>query len=676
MCAPSPPPAPDYAGAAVAQGVANKETAIAQSVVNNPNVVNPYGTQTWTPGATPDDRSTLTQTFSPEQQALYDQSNQTKLMLGGLGQQGATALQGVVGNAVDFSGVTPRPSSDFTSGAPSAGLFSLSGNPAFGSTDFTAGSPEFSSTDFSAGSPAFGSTNFTAGAPGLSSSNFGQGAEKRASSNISGGALASQNFSGGPALASTDFTTGSPELKGTDFTSGAPQLGSTNLTSGVSAMPGSATDTRNQVFDAMMSRVNEDYNIKRNDDNSNLIAAGIRPGSTAYNDQMQQLQRGQNDARQQAILASGQEASRDFGLDMSRRQQGVSEAKDIFSATSQARAQMTDEQRAQFDASLAARSQVTGEKQAEFDASSRARSQLSAEKQAEFDASARANELAASQQQASFNASLAGRAQDIAAQQAQFAATQGARGQYTAEQQAQTAATAAQRAQMTAEQRAQFDATAAQRAQMTAEQQAQYVATAAQRGQMTAEQQAQFAADQAARGQYTAEQQAQFGAGSEARRQDIAELLAQRQTPLNEINALMSGSQVSNPFAVPGAAQNTQINPAPTYNAALQAGQYGTDVYNAQVGQQNSLMGGLFGLGGAALMSPVGRFTSDRRLKSNIVRIGTHPLGIGIYEYDIFGKRDVGVMAQELIEVMPDAVVTMPNGYMAVRYDMIGGQHG
>lgn len=83
MCAPSPPPPPDYAGAAVAQGAANKEAALASSRLNNPNVNNPYGTQVWQEGATDDARPTLTQTFSPEQQALYDQSVQTKQMLGG-----------------------------------------------------------------------------------------------------------------------------------------------------------------------------------------------------------------------------------------------------------------------------------------------------------------------------------------------------------------------------------------------------------------------------------------------------------------------------------------------------------------------------------------------------------------------------------------------------------------
>jgi hypothetical protein len=70
---------------------------------------------------------------------------------------------------------------------------------------------------------------------------------------------------------------------------------------------------------------------------------------------------------------------------------------------------------------------------------------------------------------------------------------------------------------------------------------------------------------------------------------------------LNEITALMSGSQVSNPFQMPGYAQNAQVAPAPTYAAANAAGQYGTDVFNQQQASNASTRSGLMGLGGAAL---------------------------------------------------------------------------
>ncbi|MBM3346847.1 MAG: hypothetical protein FJY55_10185 [Betaproteobacteria bacterium] len=272
---PSPPPPPDYAGAAAAQGAANKEAAIASSRLNNPNVVNPYGTQTWTEGAEADARPTLTQTFSPEQQALFQQALRTQGLLGGLGEQGASALQGVVGKQLDLSG--------------------------------------------------------------------------------------------------------------------APQA------------PGSAEATRQKVLDAMMSRVDEDTANRRENVNADLIARGIRPGTKAYGDQMLMVDRAYNDARNQALLSAGSEASRDFGLDTQRRKDA------------------------------------------------------------------------------------------------------------------------------------------------------------------------------------------------------IAEMLAQRQTPLNEVSALMSGAQVQNPFAVPGAAQGANIAPPPIFGATQAGYDASLDAYNARAGRRDALTSGLFGLGRAAI---------------------------------------------------------------------------
>jgi hypothetical protein len=333
MCAPSPPPAPDYAAAATAQGAANKDAAIASAKLNNPNVINPYGTQTVSyndsptfdaagyndalakyttalsaynsgtgtghqfgsffggdkgPAPVAPDRNafttagdgltpTITQKFSPEQQALFDKSNQTKGLLGDLGIQGATALQGVIGKQLDLSG--------------------------------------------------------------------------------------------------------------------AP------------AMPGSYDQTRQSVIDAMMGRANEDYSQQTDQANSDLIAAGIRPGTKAYADRMQQIERSRNDARNQAEISGGNAASQAFSMDSQRRQQGISE------------------------------------------------------------------------------------------------------------------------------------------------------------------------------------------------------ILAQRQTPLNEINALMSGSQVSNPFAMPNASQNANMAPAPVFGAAQAQGQADMNMYNAQAGAANSTQSGLMGLGGSAMMA-------------------------------------------------------------------------
>jgi len=82
---------------------------------------------------------------------------------------------------------------------------------------------------------------------------------------------------------------------------------------------------REDVINAMMSRFNEDYKQQGDQSNSDLIAAGIRPGTAAYENVKQREMRGRNDALQSAILSGGQEATRDFGMDIQGRNQGINE---------------------------------------------------------------------------------------------------------------------------------------------------------------------------------------------------------------------------------------------------------------------------------------------------------------------------------------------------------------
>lgn len=65
---------------------------------------------------------------------------------------------------------------------------------------------------------------------------------------------------------------------------------------------------------------------------------------------------------------------------------------------------------------------------------------------------------------------------------------------------------------------------------------------------------------------------------------------------------------------------------------------------------------------------------SDAQLKSNITRIGTHQLGFGIYEYDIFDRREQGVLAQEILLYRPDAVSLGQDNYYRVNYYKLGLQ--
>jgi hypothetical protein len=172
------------------------------------------------------------------------------------------------------------------------------------------------------------------------------------------------------------------------------------------------------------------------------------------------------------------------------------------------------------------------------------------------------------------------------------------------------------------------------------------------------------AQDRLGRTRTDALQQATIAADQKAldeRRQAITELLAERQVPLNEISAFRTGSQIQPLQFQPYQGQN--VAPPPVFGATQLAGQYGTDVYNADVAARNAQMQGLFGLGAAGILA-----ASDRRLKSNINRIGTHPIGVGIYEYDIFGRHEIGVMAQEVLQVKPESVVRHPDGYLMVNY--------
>ena len=147
-----------------------------------------------------------------------------------------------------------------------------------------------------------------------------------------------------------------------------------------------------------------------------------------------------------------------------------------------------------------------------------------------------------------------------------------------------------------------------------------------------------------------------------ARQQSLQNEISERQMPLNEINALRSGTQIVNPQFTPYTGANAAAAPIAQTMQNAYAGQM--NAYNQDVASANADQKALFDLGSAALPY----IFSDKRLKSNITRIGTHPLGIGIYEYDIFDRREIGAMAQEVQKVLPEAIHIHPSGFMMVDY--------
>ena len=165
-----------------------------------------------------------------------------------------------------------------------------------------------------------------------------------------------------------------------------------------------------------------------------------------------------------------------------------------------------------------------------------------------------------------------------------------------------------------------------------------------------------------------------FGVGQQARQQALQEQAYLRNEPLNTLSAVRTGAQVQGPSFV---------------NSAQQANTAGADILGAQQMQYNAQMGdfnqrqaaqqnfnqGLMGLGAAGIMA------SDIRMKENIKQIHWLPNGLPVYEYEYKPEfkdhplaghgKFVGVMAQEVEAVYPQAVTTIENGYKAVNYGLL-----
>lgn len=65
---------------------------------------------------------------------------------------------------------------------------------------------------------------------------------------------------------------------------------------------------------------------------------------------------------------------------------------------------------------------------------------------------------------------------------------------------------------------------------------------------------------------------------------------------------------------------------------------------------------------------------SDIRLKFDIAQVGQLDNGVKLYRFRYIGSDQayVGVMAQQVAAIVPEAVVMEPNGYLGVYYDRLG----
>ena len=166
-----------------------------------------------------------------------------------------------------------------------------------------------------------------------------------------------------------------------------------------------------------------------------------------------------------------------------------------------------------------------------------------------------------------------------------------------------------------------------------------------------------------------------FGNQMSANQQAFNQDLIKYQLPLNMLNALRTGAQVTNP-TFSNVPQQATTTGADIMGATNAASNYGLANFNAANASQAGLNSGLFSLGAAAMIS-------DIRTKENIVKLGVLPNGLNVYEYDYkpefknhpFARKgkQIGVMAQEVQAIQPEAIIHGSDSYLMVDYGVLNG---
>ena len=267
-----PPAAPNYQQVQQKQAEADTETTQQQSQLNNPNQVNPFGTQTTTYDDT--GTPTVTQKLTDDSQSALTAQQQTQKMLAESGAAAAKRYQDMISQP--FNPNLPGIQTSFNQGGNimsdpnQMGAFNKSA-----SGDFTGGNiTNDPNTD------RFGEA-----------SGSYQGGNIMLDSGMSRYGDASGNFTGQQARTDLDL-------------------------SNVAKMPVNAGMTGQQ---AIMSRL--DPQIQRMDERARqrLANQGLTYGGEAYNRAMSDVNQSSNDLLSQAALQG-------IGLDMSANQQGYNQA--------------------------------------------------------------------------------------------------------------------------------------------------------------------------------------------------------------------------------------------------------------------------------------------------------------------------------------------------------------
>ncbi len=498
------PEAPDYTAAAVEQGEAAKEVTRMQTYANRPDQFTPFGASTWQAQAitdpatgTPTTRWAQTIGLTPaSQQALEAQQ---RIVAGraalGQGLMGEAALelespQGFFDTLPTAAQAPDLPSYYGDSLTPMGGIPARTEPPDYSQVmgpDPSASIARQAVSDFSL-MPRMDASRAAVFDP------------------------------------TTTFSPGGMMTPGLDFT-GAGDVGT-------------GATTRNRVEDAMYgrstSRLDPQWQQAASGLESKLANQGLRPGDAAWETQMDNFNRARNDAyssaRQDAIIAGGAEATREFGMDLGRRQQTVGEVAQAGGFANQAQQQ-------QF-----------------------AQNQM----MANFQNQARAGDL---QRQ------LAERAAFNQVQQGMFGQNVAANTFSNQAQQQAFAQAAALRGELASGAGAEFQQSVLQ-SKLADQQRAQQVSEQLAYGQQG------FSQDM---------QRAQYQ--QQLRQQAIVEQMQREGWSLNKINALLSGGQVAMP-SMPSFTAASKAEPTQYLAAAKMQGDAALDAFNAEQAALQGMMSG------------------------------------------------------------------------------------
>lgn len=263
---PKAPAAPDPVATAQAQGQMNKDTAIANANLNRINQYTPEGSLVYSQVGTNADGTPQyqsVQSYSPEQQALYEGQNRVSQALTGTAESALKDVNNAYSTPYSTDGMTPL------------------------------------------------------------------------QTNVAGGNIQNGYDSGGNIQKSLDFS----------------QL---SKLPGIDDFSTDAQNYRNNAYQQATSRLDPQWQQQQQQLASTLAAKGVTEGSAAYTKAMDDFARQKTDAYNQAnyssYAAGGDEQSRLFGLALSGRQQGASEAEaqGQFANTAQAQANSQNQQQAAF----------------------------------------------------------------------------------------------------------------------------------------------------------------------------------------------------------------------------------------------------------------------------------------------------------------------------------------